>query len=279
MSATTTDSDTAGFTVIESGGSSTVAETGSTDTFTVVLDAQPASNVVISVTSADTGELTVSPSTLTFTSGNWDTSQTVTVTGIDDSIVDGSQTTLVTLAIVDGTSDDSFDSLNDQTVSISNADNDTAGFTVTASGGSTTVAETGSTDTFTVVLDKGPASDVVISVSSGDTGEATVSPSTLTFTSANWDTAQTVTVTGVNDSLIDSSQTSTITLSIVDSISNDDFDGAADQTVTVTGVNDDLVDGTQTTILTFWLVRRYLRRQRMVIQQGLLLLSRVGLLE
>ena len=51
------------------------------------------------------------------------------------------------------------------------------------------------------------------------------------------------------------------------------------QTVTVIGVSDDLVDGTQTTILTFWLVRRYLRRQRMVIQQGLLLLSRVGLLE
>ena len=137
----------------------------------------------------------------------------------------------------------------------------------------------GPADTFTVVLDAQPASDVVISVSSGDTGEATVSPATLTFTSTNWDTAQTVTVTGVNDSLIDSSQTSTITLSIVDSISNDDFDGAADQTVTVTGVNDDLVDGTQTTILTFWLVRRYLRRQRMVIQQGLLLLSRVGLLE
>ncbi|MBA4810912.1 MAG: hypothetical protein H2036_08280, partial [Acidimicrobiales bacterium] len=188
VSATTTDSDTAGFTVIESGGSSTVAETGSTDTFTVVLDAQPASDVVISVTSADTGEVTVSAATLTFTSGNWDASQTITVTGIDDSVIDGSQTTLVTLAIVDGSSDDSFDSLNDQTVSISNADNDTAGFTVTESSGSTGVAETGSTDTFTVVLDAQPASDVVISVTSADTGEATVT-SSLTFTSANWDTA------------------------------------------------------------------------------------------
>ena len=81
-------------------------------------------------------------------------------------------------------------------MSATTTDDDTAGFTVTASGGSTTVAETGSTDTFTVVLDVQPASDVVISVSSGDTGEVTVSPATLTFTSTNWDTAQTVTING-----------------------------------------------------------------------------------
>ena len=31
-------------------------------------------------------------------------------------------------------------------------------------------------------------------MSSGDTGEVTVSPATLTFTNANWDTPQTVTV-------------------------------------------------------------------------------------
>ncbi|MFL3016304.1 MAG: hypothetical protein ACJZ2F_02050 [Acidimicrobiales bacterium] len=43
MSATTTDDDVAGFTVVESGGSTTVAETGTTDTFTVVLNAQPTS--------------------------------------------------------------------------------------------------------------------------------------------------------------------------------------------------------------------------------------------
>ncbi|MEG3586102.1 MAG: hypothetical protein VX353_02275, partial [Actinomycetota bacterium] len=239
VSATTTDSDTAGFTVIESGGSSTVAETGSTDTFTVVLDAQPASDVVISVISADTGEVTVSAATLTFTSGNWDTSQTITVTGIDDSVIDGSQTTLVTLAIVDGSSDDSFDSLNDQTVSISNADNDTAGFSVAESSGSTGVAETGSTDTFTVVLDAQPASDVVIDVISGDTGEATVSPATLTFTSANWDTAQTVTVTGVDDDLVDGTQTTTITLSVDDANSDDSFDAANDQTVSATTTDDD----------------------------------------
>ena len=38
-------------------------------------------------------------------------------------------------------------------------------------------------------------SNVVIGVTSGDTGEATVFVANLTFTTANWDSAQTVTVT------------------------------------------------------------------------------------
>ena len=44
----------------------------------MVLTAQPDSNVVISVTSGDTGEATVSAENLTFTTANWDTAQTVT---------------------------------------------------------------------------------------------------------------------------------------------------------------------------------------------------------
>ncbi|MBJ46267.1 MAG: hypothetical protein CL465_05685, partial [Acidimicrobiaceae bacterium] len=240
VSVTTTDSDVAGFTVIESGGTTTVAEDGTTtDDFTVVLDAQPISDVVISVTSLDTGEVTVSPATLTFTSGNWDSSQTVTVTGVDDSLIDGSQTSTVTIAVVDESSNDSFDSLADQTVSVSTADNDTAGFTITQTDGSSSVTEGGSTDLFTVVLDAQPTSDVVITVSSSDTGEATVSDSTLTFTAANWDTAQTITMTGVDDDLIDGTQTSTITLAVDDANSDDSFDAASDGTVSVSTADDD----------------------------------------
>ena len=246
VSVSTTDNDTAGFTVTQSGGSTTVAETGSTDTFTVVLDAQPTSDVVISVVSSDTGEATVSAGTLTFTNGNWDTPQTITITGVDDDLVDGSQTTTTTLSVVDASSDNDFDGVADQTVSVSTTDNDTAGFTVTQSGGSTTVAETGSTDTFTVVLDAQPTSDVVISVVSSDTGEATVSAGTLTFTNGNWDTPQTITITGVDDDLVDGSQTTTTTLSVVDASSDNDFDGVADQTVSVSTTDNDTAGFTVT---------------------------------
>ena len=207
----------------------------------MVLGAQPASNVVISVTSGDTGEATVSPATLTFTSGNWNSAQTVTVTGVNDSLIDGSQNTTITMSVVDASSDDSFDSLNDQTVTVSTADNDTASFTVTQSGGSTSVAESGTTDTFTVVLGAQPTSDVTLSVTSGDTGEATVSTETLQFTSGNWNSAQTVTVTGVDDSLVDGSQTTAATISVVDASSDDDFDGVANQTTNIETTDNDSV--------------------------------------
>ena len=186
----------AGFTIAESGGSTSVAETGSTDTFTVVLNAQPASNVVLSISSSDAGEATVT-SALTFTTANWNSAQTVTVTGADDNLVDGTQTSTLTISIVDAVTDDNFDGVADQTVSATTTDNDVAGFTIAESGGSTSVSESGTTDTFTIVLNAQPNSDVVLSITSSDTGEATVT-SALTFTAANWNSAQTVTVTGID---------------------------------------------------------------------------------
>ena len=44
---------------------------------------------------------------------------------------------------------------------------------------------------------------MTVGLSSSDTTEGTVSPAVVTFTAANWNTAQTVTVTGVNDDLDD----------------------------------------------------------------------------
>ena len=238
VSVSTTDDDVAGFTVSEPDGSTTVTEAGDTDTFTVVLNAQPSSNVVLSISSSDTGEATVT-SSLTFTSANWDTAQVVTVTGVDDDLIDGTITSTTTISVDDANSDDNFDAVADQTVSVSTTDDDVAGFTVSEPDGSTTVTEAGDTDTFTVVLDAQPSSNVVLSISSSDTGEATVT-STVTFTSANWDTAQVVTVTGVDDDLVDGTETSTMTISIVDAASDNNFDAVADQTVSVSTTDDDV---------------------------------------
>ena len=84
---------------------------------------------------------------LTFTTGNWNSAQTVTVTGVADNTADGNQTgTDITLSVNDGSSDNNFDSLSDQTVDVTT--NDPWGFTVTQSGGSTSVNESGTTDTF-----------------------------------------------------------------------------------------------------------------------------------
>ena len=62
---------------------------------------------------------------------------------------------------------------------------------VTLSKTTASATEGGSADAFTVVLDYHPTSDVVVTVTSSDTGEAQVngtSPATLTFTVGNWST-------------------------------------------------------------------------------------------
>jgi hypothetical protein len=58
----------------------------------------------------------------------------------------------------------------------------------------------GTGNSFTVKLDSQPTSDVTISVMSSNEGEITVDTSQLVFTAANWNTARTVTLMGVDSS-------------------------------------------------------------------------------
>ena len=60
-------------------------------------------------------------------------------------------------------------------------------------------SKAGDATSFTVVLATQPTANVTLALSSSNTSEGTVSPSSLTFTSSNWNEPQTVTVTGVND--------------------------------------------------------------------------------
>ena len=54
---------------------------GAKKTYTVVLDTKPVSQVIVTPTSGAGTVATLSPTAYTFTTGNWDTPQTVTVTG------------------------------------------------------------------------------------------------------------------------------------------------------------------------------------------------------
>lgn len=170
-------------------------EGGGSATFTVALDRFPTADVTIELSSDNTAEGTVSPSSLTFSTNNWSIPQTVTVTGQDDGNTDGGVTYHIVLAPATST-DGAYSGLDPQDVSIVNADNETG---VTLSKTLVTTTEAEGTDTFTVRLNTQPADGVVINLSSTDTTEGTVSPSSLLFTAADWDQPQTVTVTGVSD--------------------------------------------------------------------------------
>src|SRR5207249_5517585 len=123
---------TPGFTVVPTNNLITT-ESGGTDTFTVVLDKQPTADVTIPISSSDLTEGTVSPSSLTFTTNNWNVPQTVTVTGVDDAIVDG--TVAYTIILGAATSADSnYNGLDPADVSVANADNE-GGITVAPTSG------------------------------------------------------------------------------------------------------------------------------------------------
>ena len=87
--------------------------------------------------------------------------------------------------------------------SLTLTDDDTARLEVSPSTSSTSrlrTTESGGTAAFTVALSSKPTGTVVLGVASSDTTEGTVSASSLTFTASDWSTAQTVTLTGVDDS-------------------------------------------------------------------------------
>ncbi|MEE9408768.1 MAG: lamin tail domain-containing protein [Polaribacter sp.] len=98
-------------------------ETGTTATFSAVLTVQPSTNVVLNISSGDTGEVTVLPANLTFTNGNWNTPQNITATGIDDALSDGDVAVSITVAVNDATSDASYHGITKNTT-ITNEDNE-----------------------------------------------------------------------------------------------------------------------------------------------------------
>src|SRR5690606_262735 len=147
---------------------------------------------------------------------------------------DGSQESTVRLRVDESSSPASYHDLGDQMVTVTTEDDDGASLTINETDGGTEVAEDGDTDVFTVVLTAQPSANVVLDVSTADSGEATVAPTTLTFTPGNWSTAQPVTVTGVDDDVVDGDVETTITVSVRDADSADEYDGVADGTVEVT---------------------------------------------
>ncbi len=124
VSVTNSDDDAAGITVDPTSGLITT-EAGGTATFTVVLDSQPTADVTIALSSDDATEGIVAPDSLTFTAGNWNAPQTVTVTGVDDDEVDDDIAyTIITAPAV--SADANYHGIDPADVSVTNSNDDVA---------------------------------------------------------------------------------------------------------------------------------------------------------
>ena len=115
--------DPAGF--VFSSITNDVSESGTTATFALRLISRPSADVRINLSSSDTTEGSVSPSSLTFNTSNWDTAQTVTVTGVNDNADDGTiEFNIITSAAI--STDERYDSINPIDVPVFNIDDDGA---------------------------------------------------------------------------------------------------------------------------------------------------------
>jgi hypothetical protein len=188
-------------------------EAGGTATFTLSLASQPLDSVTVALSSSDTGEGTVSPASVEFTTDNWNVPQTVTVTGVDDALSDGD----VAYKVITGSavSDDArYNGLAVSDVSVTNADDDPG--VVTFAIASKSVSESSGTISVDVAL-VGAAQSSAVVVPFTVTGTATgggvdyvISSSPITF--AAGDTTETITINVLEDSAYESSETVIISL-------------------------------------------------------------------
>ena len=96
----------------------------------------------------------------------------------------------------------------------------------------------GDFDTYTVVLDTEPGGDVTVTLGGVADTDLTLDKTTLTFTTCNWDTAQTVKVTTEHDDDAVDEEEVNITHTVT-SDDDSDYDGAAAGSVAVTVSDDD----------------------------------------
>jgi hypothetical protein len=229
-------------TLTESDGTTDVTEGGVTDTYTVALKEAPLSDIVVTVESLDPNQLWLNGQLgttleLTFTPGNWDQGQPIMVEAFDDLDFEGDHSVMVLHSIMaEDPNDEGFGGL----VTVNITDNDGPDIRITESDEMTAVSEEGSTsDDYMVKLLYPPTDDVTIIIETDGqvlvftgTGPGPSTTAELKFTENDWEDYQAVTVTAVDDDVLEGTHISEIT-HIAESRDDVGYDGLAGRNVAV----------------------------------------------
>lgn len=179
-----------------------VSESGTSVVVNLKLSAKPNHPVSLNnLTVSEIGELSFSPASFVFTSANWNVDQTLTITGISDSIQDGDRQVKIFLGNTDST-DSLFHNFDAGEIEVVNVDIDSVGIAISPLAGILT-SESGSSDTIAIVLNSKPISDVTLPIVISNPSEAISGVGSVTFTPSNWNIVQNVMITGVDDSTKD----------------------------------------------------------------------------
>ena len=234
------DNDSAGYSLSNLIGVLTEGDS-QTASFSIILDTQPTTDVVLNLTITPNDEVATSVASVRFTNANWNVSQTIIVSNFDDFLIDGTIVSSITFN-VDASSDFEFRSLGSQTVLAPNLDNDTVGFTLSSIGGGFLKEASSANVSFTIVLDAqpNPGDIVILDITSIDLTEVTVEASSTpkVFTNVNWNIPQTVILNSVDDVTLDGTTTNSVTV-VVNAISAAPFLTAADQSLNVQNLDNE----------------------------------------
>ncbi len=189
---------------------------------TVTRNADTSAALTVALASSDTGKARV-PASVVIPAGA--AAVTFPIDAVDNNIADGTKIVTISASATGFTSD---------TAQLTVSNIHSPGISVGPTSGLITT-KSGGTSTFSVTLNTQPTAPVSITFTSSDTTAGTVSPDTLSFTQANYNTLQTVTVRGVDDGIASGDRLYTISGAATSSDAN--YNGRAVPSVSVTNLD------------------------------------------
>ena len=227
MTVTSTDGNTRGVD-IEVTEDPYVFGEGESVTYRVRLETEPSGTVTITPSSTN-GDISFNPGSLSFNIGDWNTFKTMEVTAEQDGDAAAEDAT-VTHTVTGADYGDNGVTADDVALDI--ADDDMANVVVSAA--ILTITE-GTGGAYTISLGSRPVGgNVTITLTPPTNPDITVDKTELTFTTTNWDDAQTITVSAAHDT---DTQADTGTITHV--VAGANFAGATIPDILVTVTEDD----------------------------------------
>ena len=179
-----------------SGNNVSLSETDSPSTFSIVLDSEPGSTVVLDISNPDITEAVISPTSVEFSTTNWNVPQEITVSPQQDFIIDGDQCIYPEITVNVSSTANCYQYTGMRSIPVTIIDTDVAGFEILPVDNLTD--ENGDEGRFTIRLLTIPSGIVHIVLSSSDLTEGSVQ-SSVTFSPSDWNAPKTIVVTGLPD--------------------------------------------------------------------------------
>ncbi|MGN1072696.1 MAG: glycine-rich protein [Bradymonadia bacterium] len=193
-------------------------ENGDTVSLSVHLNNAPTQDVYITCaveTESPNKEVEVACGEIVFNADNWQTPQSVIITGVNDYLIDGDQKYKVVITTNSG--DNDFQGLEATSVELTNLDRTVAGFVISDTTLTTYEDQEQDAAKFTIALSSIPSEAVTLTFASSNEAEGKLDKTSVSFTAENWNVPQEVLLKGVDDVVHDGNVEYAITFNLSES--------------------------------------------------------------